>query len=245
MTLEVVEVVRRSQQGVTQPFVCRADDGNLYFVKGKGAGYASLAREWLAGKLAIAFGLPIPSFAVLHVSGELYGSSSDGKLNDLGSGPVFGSMEVPMSNEISMTETGELGIDIRRDIAVFDWWIMNGDRTLSENGGNPNILWSLKSGGPHVIDHNVAFDPQITLSSLVRDHIFGHELSEIADTPYLQESFSERFRTCLEGWNEICGTMPERWRFLDDLCSIGTGFSDEQALTILRRHEIASMWTRL
>ena len=244
MTIKVVEVVRRSQQGVTQPFVCRADDGDLYFVKGRGAGYVSLAREWLAGGLATAFGLPIPSFAVLQVPTELYELSKDGGLYDLGPGQVFGSREVPMANEISMTEAVGIGKEIRRDIAVFDWWIMNGDRTLSQNGGNQNILWSAVSGGPHIIDHNLAFDQRITLSSLIHDHIFGHELSEVADAPDLQDAFSKRFRSCLESWDQICAAMPERWRFLDELCSMETGFSDKQALAILRRYETLNMWNR-
>ena len=60
IAIEIVEVIRRTQQGVTQPYICRSEDGELYFVKGRGAGYASLAKEWVAGCLAKRLGCPYP-----------------------------------------------------------------------------------------------------------------------------------------------------------------------------------------
>ncbi len=38
MSIEIVEVLRRSNQGLTRLFICRGDDGNTYFVKGRDAG---------------------------------------------------------------------------------------------------------------------------------------------------------------------------------------------------------------
>ena len=37
MTLEVVEIIGRSKQGFTKPYICRCDDGEIYFVKGRSA----------------------------------------------------------------------------------------------------------------------------------------------------------------------------------------------------------------
>lgn len=34
MSLEIVEIMGRAQQGVTQPFICRGEDDQVYFVKG-------------------------------------------------------------------------------------------------------------------------------------------------------------------------------------------------------------------
>lgn len=42
MTVEIVEILRRSEQGMTKPFICRGDDGEIYFVKGQNAGHRSL-----------------------------------------------------------------------------------------------------------------------------------------------------------------------------------------------------------
>ena len=47
MTVRIVEVIGRSVQGITRPFICRGDDGQQYFVKGNGAGRrAFIAEAW-------------------------------------------------------------------------------------------------------------------------------------------------------------------------------------------------------
>ena len=46
----------------------------------------------------------------------------------------------------------------RKDVVLFDWWVHNADRTLTEKGGNPNLLWDLQHSKLAVIDHNQAFD---------------------------------------------------------------------------------------
>ena len=38
MGVVIEEIIGRSVQGVTRPFICRGDDGIVYFVKGRGAG---------------------------------------------------------------------------------------------------------------------------------------------------------------------------------------------------------------
>lgn len=62
MTVEIVEVIRRSKQGQTEPFICRGADDALYFVKGRSAGRVTLIKELVAGHLATKLGLPIADF---------------------------------------------------------------------------------------------------------------------------------------------------------------------------------------
>ena len=38
MPIQIVEVLGRSIQGITRPFICRGEDDRTYFVKGQGAG---------------------------------------------------------------------------------------------------------------------------------------------------------------------------------------------------------------
>ena len=71
MTLEVVEIIGRSEQGFTKPYICRCDDGEVYFVKGRSATRRGLINEWLCANLADAFGLPIAPFALAEVPQEL------------------------------------------------------------------------------------------------------------------------------------------------------------------------------
>ena len=71
MTTRITEVTARSTQGITRPFICRGDDGWLYFVKGNGAGRSSLICEWIAGHLGMRLGLPIPDFKQAVMPKEL------------------------------------------------------------------------------------------------------------------------------------------------------------------------------
>lgn len=32
------------------------------------------------------------------------------------------------------------------DVLVFDWWVRNEDRHLTEMSGNPNLLWDMQAG---------------------------------------------------------------------------------------------------
>lgn len=189
-------------------------------------------------------GLPIPDFAVLTVPPALVGGGHAGWISALGTGQVFGSKAVEGADEISMAETGLVEETLRRDIAVFDWWLLNGDRTLSEHGGNPNILWVPPDDGPYVIDHNLAFDQSVTLSSLERSHIFGDALSEVVDTAELRRAFADRLQDCLAIWEQIWLDLPERWSFVDDLLTIETGFAKVEAERLLRRCGTDEMWKR-
>ena len=242
MTCEVVEVLRRSQQGITQPYICRASSGDLYFVKGRGAGYSSLVKEWISAHLARRFGLALPDFAILHVSQEFQNQADGSWLFDLGSGLVFGSKALDAANEISMLNVSVMDDDLKRDIVAFDLWIKNGDRTLSDQGGNPNILWDARRERPYIIDHNLAFDEAVALPSLHSDHIFGAMLIELMNSRCLQVSFEKRFQRCLEDWNRILLELPDRWSFADDSRSVPTGFDLTKALAVLRRFEIEDMW---
>ena len=243
-TIEIVEIIRRPEQGATRPYVCRAETGDLYFVKGKGAGHGSLAKEWIAGSLAKCMGLPIPDIAILTVPPALVGRDRPELLSGLGTGEAFGSKAVEGSDEIAMADIASVPTGLKREIAVFDWWLLNGDRTLSENGGNPNILWSTQDATLHVIDHNLAFDGSVTLSSLEHDHIFGEALTEVVETVELRQAFAERLHECLVIWDDIWLQMPERWNFVDDLLTMETGFAKAEAERLLRRCDSDRMWTR-
>lgn len=82
MTVEIVEVIRRSEQRITRPFICRGKDGQTYFVEGKFAGPRSLVCEWIAGSLAKRVGLPIAPFTLVDVPEELLELDSGLDLKD-------------------------------------------------------------------------------------------------------------------------------------------------------------------
>lgn len=91
MSLTIVEVLGRSSQGRTEPYVCRGDDGEVYFVKGRSATRPGLIAEWLCARLAEHFGLPLPPYSIATVPEELIEADLTGWLHDLGVGEVFAS----------------------------------------------------------------------------------------------------------------------------------------------------------
>lgn len=244
MTVDIEEVLGRSEQGVTEPYICRGSDGNLYFVKGKRAGYDSLAKEWIAGNLGLRIGLPIPPFRVMEMPRELYELGRENLLGDLGFGLLFGSRQMQNVNELSFLNSVALDDKLKRDIAAFDWWVMNGDRTLTEAGGNPNILWSETENRPFVIDHNLAFDRTVTLNSQLDSHIFATSLAEICGSPALQAYYSSKFEQALLELPAIVHNIPERWRYLDDALTIESPFSPDGVDGTLKRCRMGAFWER-
>lgn len=244
MVLDVDEVLGRSEQGVTQPYICRASDGQIYYVKGRGAAYQSLAKEWIVGQLALHLDLPIPPFEILNVPRALFELNGNESLRDLGSGLVFGSRRLENVNEITVTNVATLSSELKRDIVAFDWWVQNGDRTLSEAGGNPNVLWSGSERRPYIIDHNLAFDDGVTLPSLISTHIFGDALDEICDDLDLQEEYMRRFGDAISIVGEVLEGVPERWHYLDDALSMATDFSGLYAAAVLQRYDTRTFWQR-
>ena len=189
MTLEVVEIIGRSEQGFTKPYICRCDDGEVYFVKGRSATRRGLINEWLCANLAQAFSLPIAPFALAEVPQELIEADLTGWLKDLGGGAVFASRKV-MGQELAVSQVSGIPLNLRRDVLVFDWWVRNSDRSLTAQGGNVNLLWQpgqlarddendkVAEGGVAVIDHNLALDMEFAASVFCQTHVFAGELSE-------------------------------------------------------------------
>ena len=146
LAIQIIEILNRSIQGITKPFYCRCEDGQAYFVKGHGAGKQSLIAEYVCGRLARAFGLPVADFEIVEVPQELIRWSGRDDAQDLGAGLAFGSRALPHVQEFSMAHMPHVAALTRKDVALFDWWVQNADRTLTEKGGNPNLLWDFTSG---------------------------------------------------------------------------------------------------
>ncbi len=244
MPIEIEEVLKRAEQGATRPYICRGVDEKLYYVKGKGAGYESLVKEWIAGALARRMGLPIAPFDLVHVPKELYDLGRNINLGALGSGLFFGSEHITESNELSILNIEAIATELKRDIAAFDWWIMNGDRTLTQAGGNPNILWSERTNLPVIIDHNLAFDYGVTLNSQLASHVFAGSLAEICDDPLLQAGYRQRFDQAMSELPNIIGDIPGRWHYVDDHETMEIAFSIEAVEAILQRHQMRAFWER-
>ncbi|WPL15566.1 hypothetical protein Thiowin_00467 [Thiorhodovibrio winogradskyi] len=242
MTIQIVEVLRRSEQGMTQPFICRGDDGEIYFVKGIGAGRRSQICEWIAGKLALAFGLPIAPFHLVDVPEELSEAGGGLTLSELGSGLAFGSLRQE-AMELTISTVREVPDGIQQDVLVFDWWIHNGDRLLTERGGNPNLFWNPASRELIVIDHNQAFDPDLDAGGVRGHHVFAAQWSNILGDMLKRHDYNARFASVLADWPEVVAAIPEAWLFADPEMTIAADFDLDMAYQLLKRHERDDFWT--
>lgn len=60
--ITIKEVIRRSEQGVTRPFVCRDENANQLWVKGSAWLPKDLVAEWICAQLAQEWGLPVAKY---------------------------------------------------------------------------------------------------------------------------------------------------------------------------------------
>ena len=247
--MRIIEIIDRSTQGITNPFICRGEDGAIYYVKGRHAGYRALCCEWVAGELARLWGLPIAPFTIVEVPAALIqGSILDGA-SDLGIGPAFGSRQIEAAVELRWNEfAGDtLEVILRAHILLFDWWVDNPDRTE----GNPNLLWVTHEQQLRVIDHNLAFSPHMMPSGIVNftnDHIFGVDLITDEYLAMLEPEFGigpltqagielERF------WDQHRAKLPQIWDSLPEVWTEATpDFTLEAVQNRLDRIQLSLFW---
>lgn len=208
MAIKITEIIGRSTQGITRPFLCRGDDGRQYYVKGNSAGRRALISEWLAGKLGFQLGLPIPPFAQANIPAELIQFSARDDIRDLGTGVGFASELVASVDELPYLFVNQIDPQLRAKILLFDSWVCNGDRTLTEDGGNVNLLWSHRDHKLHVIDHNLAFDDH-QLDNIWIHHVFCDSVREW--TPEFRHEMEKLMAIALENLSPWWKEMPDDW----------------------------------
>jgi hypothetical protein len=240
MTIQIVEILGRATQGVTKPFRCRGEDGAIYYVKGLGATRHSLIAEYVCGCLAKDFGLPVPDFEVVEVPEALITWSTIEGIADLGAGSAFGSRALPHVQELSVSHLPKVETTLCGDVLVFDWWMRNADRTLSEHGGNPNLLWDQEHSRLAVIDHNQAFDSAFDVQAFTESHVFHAHLSDIFDDWVEQERYRARLARVFDGFDQACDNLPPEWWWMAD--GVAANFDRDAARRTLARFEDNDFW---
>jgi len=239
--IQIVEVMGRASQGMTRPFVCRADDGEVYFVKGTGAGRRGQICEWVAGRLGQDLGLPIPAFAIVQVPPELIAVGGMPELTDLGAGPAFGSRRHALV-ELPHTAVGEVPTELQWDLLAFDWWVRNEDRTLTAAGGNPNLFWDPVGRSLLVLDHNQAFDPDFDPADFRHFHAFARQVPALFGDPVRRGEYAARFELVLSRWDSILAEVPPVWLFVDAEMTVPTQFDTSAIFQMLTSFMDDSFW---
>lgn len=221
--IQITEIIGRSEQGVTKPFICRGEDGMIYFVKGRGAGRRSLLCEWIAGNLALGLQLPIAPFGIVDVPEALISFGSRDDLSELGEGPAFGSRALQVA-ELSVAHLDQIPHTLQVSVLAFDWWIKNGDRSLSEDGGNPNLFWDMQGDHLVVLDHNQAFDMAFSPRLFADLHVFRRCCRTLFEDWVVQDDLADKFEAALARWEDICDTVPPEWWYIDPEMTIPVDF---------------------
>ena len=210
MHVTITEIISRSEQGVTRPFLCRAENDLLYYVKGRYAGYRAMWCEWAAGRLGRLLGLPIPDFCIADVPRILVEDSSRADAADLGVGPTFASEMVEEAQEIAFADLAAIDAELKQKVLLFDWWVRNEDRTLTEFGGNPNLLRTAGTGQLRVFDLNLAFDDTFDETRFWHSHVFASAVTIWTDE--FKREMTRKMQAVLERLPEIWNEMPDEWR---------------------------------
>lgn len=216
---QVVEIIERCAEGtcVSRPFLVRADDGHLYWIKGCGSGWnrRELCFEMLAARMASGLNLPVAGYEVLDVPQVLLEFCAVPGIRDLSAGPAFGSLHVDDTVSLPPVEVRSIPEELRWNILLFDWWVQNEDRILGDSGGNVNLLWSPAGKQVTVIDHNNAFDNDFDEKKFFQNHVFGESRKKIPDAFLLEQK--QAFEKMADRFEALTQDFPEEWTERDNL----------------------------
>lgn len=208
--IQIIEITRQASQGRSEPYLCVGEDGRNYYVKGRQSGLLTRVKEWICAHLGRAFGLPIPDFRLANISLELLGVTNI-NLRPIGVGVGFASKEVPLACWFEEANKSKVDDELQRKLLIFDWWIRNDDRNLS----NPNLLWDAANQKMAVIDHNLAFDSEFDPLGFQSSHIFGHHWDTISSDLVSRSSYQQQLEAALPAFDQALGSMPDEWRWID------------------------------
>lgn len=211
--INIVEIQQSMIQGMTKPRLCVGDDDMRYIVKRRNAGFEGCIAEWIAGNLGQKFGLNIPDVALVNIDETLI--QYDVELQaTLGAGTAFASKYQHGTNEVNLSDLRQAPPKILIDLYVFDYWIKNDDRTLTENGGNPNLYQDLTNRALVVFDHNLAFDEIFELQSFRQTHVSSFLFKgqrDLFEKLIDRSHYEKRLSQTMAQLDDIVSTILDDW----------------------------------
>lgn len=159
-TLEAVQYLQPLREGGSLPAIIKADDGELYVLKFKGAGQGkkALVAELIGGELARAMGLRMPELVFIELNEAFGRTEPDEEIQDLlkfsvglnlGMGFMSGAIVYdPLVSEAKSLEASK--------VVLLDSIISNIDRTVKNTNllNWNNELWLIDHGASLYFHHN-------------------------------------------------------------------------------------------
>ena len=250
--ITITKVLGRSEQGMTRPFLCVSEFAD-YYVKGAYAGKNSLCCEWVANRL-VKLALPgallgVPMFRVGEVPRALIEGSGRMDIRELGEGLVFASLRIDDGQELTWSTAQGWPEETMALLLLLDLWIQNEDRSLSEFGGNPNLLVErippLPDDDPEgalwvnkprremlwAYDFNLAFDPEFDRERFFGAHVFGRMLKQ------WPEGFRERMeplmKSALAEVPANIAELPHQWLHLQGDESLPVQLDMQRVISVM------------
>jgi hypothetical protein len=125
---------------------------------------------------------------------------------------------------------------------IFDLWVENADRTLTEKGGNPNLLWKSDESGLYVIDHNLIFDDEFNKVDFCDTHAFKSVLINKQDDVVEKIDFEARMKKTRACWQSAWSKIPLEWIEINDDTQC---FDPEKHLQRLSNEANGDIWLKL
>ncbi len=214
--LEIISIEDITKRGQTHPLICKADNGETYFVKyAEGATINGLVKEWIAAHLALGFGFNVPEFEMAFLSQDVIDiyprfSEIQGLLTPT-EGTVFASKKIPFAEDFKHSNINSVFIDKQQDLLVFDLWVRNDDRNLTAIGGNVNLLWSVDKNDFYVIDHNLIFDEDLD-ENFLSMHVFRESAGNVYNFDFsLRQEYELKLQKILDKWDNYMSSCPKKW----------------------------------
>ena len=209
-TIDIIAIEGRTDvsNGVSRPFRCVGENDAEYFVKLKNVGWNHLVKEWIAGRLAQEMGLSCAEIVQVMIHQELVKGNPVYE-TELGYGIAFGSLRVNPAERLSLAFLPDKPDAELSRILLFDWWVRNMDRALSETGGNPNLLWQVDQKRVVMFDHDNAFDEQFDPKVFwefhaLRAHTNAWDIGS-------REEMNLWLTAGLSRFDQIWAELPEEW----------------------------------
>ncbi len=214
-TVVATRYVTPLREGGSLPAIVEADDDGMYVLKFRGAGQGpkALVAELLAGELARAAGLPVPTIVLAELDPDLARTEPDPEIQSLiraSTGTNFGIDYLPgavMFDPVTEAPSAELA----SAIVWFDAFVTNVDRTAR----NTNLLmwhrqlWLIDHGAALYFHH--AWDEDYVAHSrtsfpMIKDHVLLPFASKLEDADRLM---AERITAATI--EAAVGLLPEAW----------------------------------
>jgi hypothetical protein len=217
-SVTVTRYVTPLREGGSLPGLVEADDDGIYVLKFRGAGQGAkaLIAELVAGEIARAAGLPVPTIVFADLDGDLARTEPDPEIQALIKASAGQNLALDYLPGSVMFDPLVEKIDgaLASKVVWLDGYVSNVDRTAR----NPNLLmWHRRL---YLIDHGAAlyfhhsWEGHRQRSRDPFAHVKDHVLLRLADRlAEVDAALAEIVRP--EVLRDILGCVPDSWLLVD------------------------------